>query len=209
MTYTGYHERTLVLLKTDTVQRGLIGEVIGRFEKKGLKITAMKMVWPTEQQAKDHYYWSEEEKRGSGERTIAGYKEKGIEIDKDPIEIAEGTQRKLYNFMTTGPVVAMIIEGAHAIASVRKIRGATNPLSADVGSLSADFAMDSYEVADEADRAIRNIAHASGNTEEAEREIQIWFEEDEIMDYDLAIEKVLYSKKWESVDRKSFKRETE
>lgn len=197
---TSQHERSLVLIKPDGVQRGLIGEVITRFEKKGLKIIAMKMVQPTKKMATDHYDWSEEEKMGSGTRTIEGYKEKGIEppFGGDPIKIAENTMRKLVDYMSAGPVVAMVIEGAHAIAHVRKVRGATNPLMADAGTITADLAIDSYFISDEVDRATRNIVHASGNVSEAERELALWFKDDEICDYDLAIEKILYSKEWES-----------
>lgn len=197
---TSQHERTLVLIKPDGVQRGLIGEVITRFEKKGLKIIAMKMVLPSKKMAGEHYNWSHEEKLGSGNRTIEGYKEKGIEppFGGDPIKIAENTMRKLVDYLSAGPVVAMVIEGAHAIAHVRKVRGGTNPLMADAGTITADLAIDSYFISDEVDRATRNLVHASGNTQESEREIKLWFKESEITDYDLAIEKILYSKEWES-----------
>ncbi len=197
---THHHERTLILLKPDTVQRGLIGEIISRFERKGLKIIAMKMIQPTEKMAADHYDWSEQEKRESGERTLLGYSEKGIDppYGGDPIKIAENTMRKLVSYLSTGPVIALVIEGAHAIAHVRKVRGGTNPLTADAGTITADLSIDSYFVSDDADRAVRNLVHASGNTNEAEREINLWFKENEIFDYDLAIEKILYSKEWES-----------
>jgi nucleoside-diphosphate kinase len=199
MTKTHYHERTLVLIKPDAVQRALIGEILARFERKGLKIVAMKMVWPTKQLAKEHYGWSEKEKRESGERTIQGYQEKGMEppLGGDPIKIAENTMRKLVSYISAGPVVALVIEGAHAIANVRKIRGGTNPTMADAGTITADYSIDSYFISDDADRAVRNLVHASGNSAEAEREIKLWFKENEIVDYDLAIEKILYDKEWE------------
>lgn len=199
MAKTQHHERSLVILKPDTVQRGLIGDIITRFERKGLKIVAMKMVLPTRELSAAHYDWSEEEKRGSGERTLAGYAEKGIEppYGGDPIKIAENTMRKLVSYLSAGPVVAMVIEGAHAIAHVRKVRGGTNPLTADAGTITADLAIDSYFISDDADRAVRNLVHASGNPEEAAREIKLWFDESEITDYDLAIEKILYAKEWE------------
>lgn len=197
---TTHHERTLVLIKPDGVQRALVGEIISRFEKKGLKIIAMKMVQPSKKMAAEHYNWSEEEKLGSGNRTIQGYKEQGLELPfgGDPIKIAENTMRKLVDYLSAGPVIAMVIEGAHAIAHVRRVRGATNPLAAEMGTITADFAIDSYFISDEVDRATRNLVHASGNTEEAEREISLWFKENEICDYDLAIEKILYSKEWEA-----------
>jgi nucleoside-diphosphate kinase len=190
---TSSHQKTLVLLKPDAVQRGLVGEIISRFERKGLKIVAMKMTIPTEEQAKKHYFWSEEEKLASGNRTIEAYQSKGLETNKSAIEYAEDTQRKLYKFITAGPVVAFVIEGAHAIEHVRKLVGSGNPLQADVGTIRADFTIDSYIIADEADRAARNLVHASSSVDEANREIQVWFTEEEIVDYNLAIEKILYS----------------
>ncbi len=194
------YERTLVLVKPDGVQRGLIGEIISRFEKKGLKLVAMKMVWPTAKQAEDHYFWSDEEKRGNGERTIDAYKERGLELEEtDPIKLAEKTQAKLFRYLQAGPIVALVIEGAHAIAHVRKLVGSGNPLQADVGTIRADYSIDSYILADEADRITRNLIHASGNVGEAERELKVWFKEDELVEYDLAIEKLLYEREWEEL----------
>lgn len=191
------YERTLVLLKPDAVQRGLMGEIITRFERKGLKIVAMKFTKATEEQARLHYYWSDEEKVKTGNRTIEIYRSKGIELEKTPIEIAEDVQNRLVRFMLAGPILAMVIEGAHAIEHVRKLVGHGSPLQADVGTIRADFTIDSYLLADEANRAARNLVHASSSKEEAEREIKVWFEESEITDYELAIEKILYSMEWE------------
>lgn len=187
-----------MLIKPDGVQRGLVGEIISRFEKKGLKVTAMKMIWPTLDMAKRHYDQPEAAAVALGEKSIAAYKEKGIEINKTPLEIAKEVQGRLLTYLTTGPVVAMVIEGAHAIAHVRKIRGATNPLGADVGTITGDYTIDSYFIADDDQRSVRNLVHASGSVDEAENEIKIWFKEDEIMDYDLAIDKILYSMEWEA-----------
>lgn len=195
---TALHEKTLVLLKPDSVQRGLIGEIISRFERKGLKLVAMKMVWPDKNLAQKHYDMPESDKILMGERTLAAYKEKGVDLGKKPVEIAENIQKRLVKYLTTGPVVAMVIEGAHAIASVRKIRGATNPLQADIGTITADYTIDSYFLSDPDERSIRNLVHASGSLDEAKREVSLWFKDNEIHDYDLAIEKILYSKDWES-----------
>jgi len=200
-----FRERSLVIVKPDGVQRGLVGEVISRFEKKGLKIIAMKMVWPTETLARKHYDQPEHTAIALGEKTIAAYKERGIVLKRTPMEIAKDIQKRLVRYMTCGPVVVLIVEGPHVIEWVRKIRGATNPLSADVGSLVADYSVDSYFVADEDERAIRNLAHASGNVEEAETEIALWFKPDEIHDYNLAIDEVLYSKEWVDTFRKIVK----
>lgn len=191
-----FSERSLVLLKPDAIQRSLVGEIIARFEKKGLKIVAMKMVWPTAEMARKHYDQPESAMLALGSKTIAAYKEKGIDLNKEPMDIARDIQKKLVKYLSSGPIVALVIEGAHAIAHVRKIRGSTNPLAADIGSIAADYTIDSYFMADEDDRAIRNLAHASGNVEEAENEIKLWFGKDEIFDYGLAIDEILYSKDW-------------
>jgi nucleoside-diphosphate kinase len=192
-----YSEKTLVLLKPDVVQRGLVGEIVTRFERKGLKIVAMKMVWPSEEQALEHYTWPEHAMVALGERTRAAYKEKGIEDKRTPKEIALNIQKKLVTYLSAGPLVAMVIEGAHAIAYVRKLRGSVNTLTADLGSITGDYTIDSYFLSDEDDRAARTLVHASGSVEEATNEIKIWFTQKEIYDYNLAIEEILYSKDWE------------
>jgi nucleoside-diphosphate kinase len=198
MIKTHMHERSFVMMKPDTIQRGLIGEIISRFERKGLKIVAMKMVLPTVELAEKHYQQPEADALMLGERTIQSYVEKGLKPpSEDPMWIAQDIQKKLVKYVSAGPVVAMVIEGAHAIEHVRKIRGKTNPLAADMGSITADYTIDSYFIADAGERAIRNLVHASGSTAEAEREIDLWFRPEEICDFDLAIEKILYSTEWE------------
>lgn len=198
MLKTTVHERSLILIKPDGVQRGLVGEIISRFEKKGLKITAMKMIWPTRAMAKKHYDQPKEAMMLLGNRTLASYAEKGLKHKfSDPMDIARDIQTRLFEYLVVGPVIAMVIEGAHAIAHVRKIRGATNPLSADIGTITGDYTIDSYFVADADERAIRNLVHASGSVEEAETEIEIWFKKDEIMDYEMAIDQILYSMEWQ------------
>jgi nucleoside-diphosphate kinase len=196
---TKLHERSLVIIKPDGVQRGLMGEIVSRFEKKGLKISAMKMVLPSREIAAKHYDQPESAMKTLGERTLATYAEKGEKHwSSDPMEIARDIQKKLVNYLSCGPVLVMVIEGAHAIAHVRKIRGNTNPLGADIGTITADYTTDSYFISDLDGRAIRNLVHASGTVDEAESEIKIWFKEDEILDYDMAIDKILYSVEWES-----------
>lgn len=199
---THFHERTLVIVKPDAVQRGLIGEIITRFEKKGLKIIAAKFVLPDASLATKHYDMPEADKIKLAERTIEGYREKGIELKKKPLEIAHEIQKRVIKYLTSGPVLALVIEGAHVIEHVRKLRGHTNPLSADVGTITSDLTIDSYMLSDADERAIRNLVHASGSREEAEREIKLWFNSNEIFDYDLAIEKILYSKDWEQTKEK-------
>ena len=190
------NERTLVLLKPDAVKRQIVGELVTRFERKGLKICGMKMVMPTEALAGQHYTDSEEWLKDSGERTYNSYVEKGIEPPMSARDLALNTRRKLMGGLTAGPLVALVLQGAHVIEIVRKMRGATSPQAADVGTIGFDYSVDSYELADAGDWPIRNIIHASDSVENAEREINIWFNEGEVLDYTSAIEYILYSKEW-------------
>lgn len=192
-----YSEKTLVLLKPDVIQRGLIGELITRFERKGLKLVALKMAWADEEMALRHYTWPDHAMIALGERTIAAYLKKGITETRTPGEIALNIQKKLVTYLSAGPLVAIVVEGAHAIAYVRKLRGSVNTLDADLGSITGDYTIDSYFISDEDDRAARTMVHASGSVEEANVEIPIWFKDNEIFDYNLAIEEILYSKDWE------------
>lgn len=187
-------ERTLVLIKPDAVLRKLIGEIVTRFEKKGLKIVAMKMQWPTKAQVEKHYTDSEEWLLGTGQRTYDGYLEKGMEPPAQPRDLGLNTRRKLIESLRAGPVVAMVIEGAHAIEVVRKMRGATSPLFADVGTIGFDYSLESYELSDAGDWAIKNIIHGSDSPENAAAEMKIWFNEGEIHDYTSAEDHILYTK---------------
>ncbi len=187
-------ERTLVLIKPDAVMRKLVGEIVTRFEKKGLKIVAMKMQWPTEDQVNRHYTDSEEWLLGSGQRTYDGYLEKGLEPPAQPRDLGLNTRRKLIESLQAGPVVALVLEGAHAIEVVRKMRGATSPLFADVGTIGFDYSLESYELSDAGDWAIKNIIHASDSPENAKAEMDIWFSKGEVHDYTSAEDHILYTK---------------
>lgn len=186
-------EQTLVLLKPDALQRSLAGEIIKRLERAGLKLVAMKMMVAGAEHIENHYTLDPEWRRVTGEKTIKGYKDKGMAPpSEDPLEITARVLKNLVAFMTSGPVVAMIWEGAHAIKLVRKLVGGTEPLSSDVGTIRGDFVMDSYEMSDEDGRAIRNLVHASGNQEDAEKEIIHWFKPEEIISYRLVQDEILY-----------------
>lgn len=189
-------ERSLVLLKPDAVKRQIVGELITRFERKGLKICGLKMVLPTEELVSRHYTDSEQWLKDSGERTYNSYIEKGIEPPMSARDLALNTRHKLMKGLLAGPLVALVLQGAHVIEIVRKMRGATSPQVADVGTIGFDYSVDSYELADAGDWPIRNIIHASDSAENAEQEINIWFKKNEILDYTSAIEHILYSKEW-------------
>lgn len=186
-------ERTLVVIKPDGVQRTLIGEIIGRFEKLGLKLVAMKMCLPTEDFIEKHYTLDPEWRRITGEKRVRAAKEKGEKLPtEDPFEITAVILEKLKKYMTSGPVVAMVWQGAHSTELVRKIVGGTEPRSSDVGTIRGDFVLDSYIMADADGRAVRNLIHASGSAKESEAEINHWFKAEELMDYRLIAEQILY-----------------
>ncbi len=187
------HERSLVLIKPDGIQRSLIGEIIQRFERIGLKLVAVKMLITTEDHVEKHYTLDSNWRITNGEKSIKGYVDKGLEPPtRDPMEMSGRTLNCLKKYITSGPVIAMIWTGAHAVKIVRKITGGTEPLTSDVGTIRGDFVLDSYQLSDNDGRSIRNLIHASGSAEEAEMEIKHWFSETEIIKYNLVQEKILY-----------------
>ncbi len=186
-------ERTLVVIKPDGIQRSLIGEIIGRFERVGLKLVATKMFVATPEFIKSHYTLDPEWMRKTGEKTIAGYLKKGMKPPyEDPIESSTVVLGHLQNYISSGPVIAMVWQGAHVVPIVRKLVGGTEPLTSDVGTIRGDYVLDSYQLSDTAGRSIRNLIHASGTPEEAKMEINLWFKESEIIEYKLAQEAIMY-----------------
>jgi nucleoside-diphosphate kinase len=185
-------ERTLVLLKPDTVQRSLIGEIISRFERVGLKIVSLKFLIPNKDQAYKHYVKNEAEIEALGNRSIEGKKKSGMVVTDDPKILGQKIIDRLVKFLTAGPVMIFVLEGNQAIAITRKIVGSTEPLQSDVGTIRGDYTIDSYALADDGDRAVRNLIHASANVSEAEYEIKAWFEEKELVDYKNVLDRVLY-----------------
>jgi nucleoside-diphosphate kinase len=186
-------ERTLVIIKPDGIQRSLIGEVVGRYERIGLKLVGVKMVLPTEEQVEQHYTLDPEWRRITGEKRIKAALDKGEEPpSRDPLEITAIVLRKLKKYMTSSPVIVMVWQGAHAVQIVRKLTGGTEPLTSDVGTIRGDYVLDSYNMSDQFDRSIRNIVHASGTVSEAEKEIDHWFKPGEIIDYKLIADAILY-----------------
>lgn len=187
------HERTLVVIKPDGIQRTLVGEIVGRFERIGLKMVALKMLVPTPEFIEKHYTLDPEWRRRTGEKSIKGYLDKGLTPPtNDPLEVTAKVLENLKRYMTSGPVVALVLEGAHAVAITRKLVGGTEPLTSDVGTIRGDFVLDSYAMTDLDGRSIRNLVHASGSPKEAEMEISHWFSKDEILNYRLVQEEILY-----------------
>ena len=160
-------ERTLILFKPDAVQRGVVGEILTRFERVGLKIVGTKMIAPD----KAHYY--------------KHYEEIGQVITRR----GEGVFNNVLARMTEGPVVAMVLEGVEAVELVRKLVGSTEPKSAAPGTIRGDFSHMSYGYGDATDQGIPNLIHASGDLSDAKKEIPHWFSDDELYDYSMLNEK--------------------
>ncbi|MES2213514.1 MAG: nucleoside-diphosphate kinase [Patescibacteria group bacterium] len=186
-------ERSLTIIKPDGIQRTLVAEIIGRYERMGLKLIGIKMCVPTEEQIVKHYTLDPEWRRITGEKRINAAREKGeTPPSTDPLEITRIVLEKLKKYMTSGPVIAMVWEGAHVVEIIRKLTGSTEPRMSDVGTIRGDYVLDSYLMSDADGRSIRNLVHASGSAKEAEAEIAHWFRADELMDYTLIAEKILY-----------------
>lgn len=190
-------EKTVLLIKPDGVKRGLIGDVISRIEKRGLKIIALKMIMSSREQARKHYPGTDEWLIGMGNKTLENYEKYGKDPKKemgtsDPLKIGKKIYEWNVDYLTSGPMVAMLISGVHAIDMVRKIVGHTLPSKADMGTIRGDFSVDSPALANSNKRALRNIVHASGNSEEAKNEIKHWFKEPEIHFYKRVEEDIMF-----------------
>jgi len=187
-------ERTLVLVKHDGVQRGLVGELIQRFERKGLKIAGIKMIHPSKEMALKHYVMTPAWIKKLATNTRVAADKKGQVIKDTDEEIAKRVQGWNVSYLIEGPVVAIVFEGYHAIDIGRKIVGPANAKDADIGTFRGDYTVESYDLADVNQRTIRSIVHASGNKEEAENEIGLWFNKNELFDYKLKMWEIMHLK---------------
>lgn len=191
-------ERTMVLVKPDGVKRGLVGEIVQRFEQAGLKIVGMKMVWVDKGQVAKHYPDARTELlKAMGEKSLKTYAKYGLAPESilgttEPLAIGKMINEWNRHFLTSGPVVAMVLEGIHAIDNVRMITGDTLPTFAEPGSIRGDLAIDSPALANSQKRAVHNLVHASGNLAEATYEIALWFKPAEVHDYKRADEDVMF-----------------
>ena len=178
-------EKTVILVKHDGVQRGLVGEIIKRFEQRGLRIAGMKMIQSTKDMAKRQYKLTPAWIKKLGDNTRIEAEGRGIKLKETNKEIAERVQKWLMNYLCEGPIVAMVFEGYHAIEIGRKIVGHAEARQAEIGTIRGDFSTESYQLADAKQRPLKNIVHASGNKEESDNEVKLWFSKKEIHDYDL------------------------
>jgi len=171
----------LVLIKPDAIKRGLVGQIISRFERVGLSLEEMKIVNATTEIVGKHYPDDKNWIRSVGKKTVDAYKKYNLNIAEDlgtddALEVGKIVRKWLIQHLTSGPVVALILSGNHAIEVVRKIIGNTIPLFAELGTIRGDFSIDSPDLSTKEKRALQNLVHASSTIEEAKREISIWFE---------------------------------
>lgn len=182
-------EKTFLLIKPDGVKKGLIGKIISRLEQRDLKIVRLEMVQATKEDIDEHYPKDESWIERLGEKTLGTYEKYGIDPEEelgesDPLEIGKKVREWLKDFMTSAPVVKMIVEGVHARDMVRKVVGSTIPSDAAPGTIRGDFSMDSAVLANKEKRAIMNLVHASETEDEVENELDLWFSDAEPFDYD-------------------------
>lgn len=179
-------EKTLVIVKPDAVGRGIIGEILSRYEKAGLKLVAAKMIKPSSDLAHQHYPLTRREFiEGMGKKSLESYGEQGLDAKAelgtdDPHEIGKKIQGWMVDFITSGPVMAIVLEGPEAIAKAREVTGHTIPAKAEPGTIRGDYSDDSATKANAEGRPIHNLVHASGDKQEAELEINLWFTKDEL-----------------------------
>jgi nucleoside-diphosphate kinase len=185
-------EKTVILIKPDGVKRGLIGEVISRVEKRGLKIVSLEMIWAKREQIDQHYPEDKAWITRVGHKTLSSYKKYGVNAKKamgteNPFKIGGMVREWLLDYLTSGPMVKMVVKGNHAIEMVRKMSGNTMPAQAELGTVRGDFSVDDPGIANREKRAVYNIIHISETPEEAQHEIEFWFAAEDVFDYDTVI----------------------
>jgi nucleoside-diphosphate kinase len=181
-------EITYVMLKPDGVKKGLIGEVIRRFEQRDLKVVALEMVEPSFEQIDNHYPKGEVWITRLGTKTLTTYEKYGYDAmndfgTTDPEKIGPVIRGWLISYMTSAPLVKMVVKGVHAVDVVRKIAGQTMPYLADMGTIRGDYSIDSPALANMEKRAVMNILHCSETPEEAKHEIKHWFGDVKLFNY--------------------------
>ena len=185
-------EQTFLMIKPDGVQRSLVGEIIKRIERTGLKIVSLKFTALDEERLWKHYDKDDEWFTSKGQNILNERTEKGMSVDKEAIEYGKDIIRQLVGYMQAGPVVQMVVEGNQAVAVVKKIVGGTEPTTSDVGTIRGDFTIDSYSICAQDERSVRNLIHCSDEPEEAQREIDLWVDPKDIVSYRLVQEEILY-----------------
>ena len=188
-------EQTLIIIKPDAVKRGLVGIIFETFENVGLKLLATKMVKPHKKVVKNHYPGTKEWITEMGRKTLASFKQSGLDVRKtlktdDPIKLGQFVYERLIKYWMEGPIVVSVWEGPHAVEIVRKLRGHTIPYLAESGTLHATYSFDSSPVSASLNRVVKTFVHASGDKQEAEREIKYWFGTTKFRSYEREIDQL-------------------
>jgi nucleoside-diphosphate kinase len=190
-------EKTLVIFKPDVVQRQIVGEIVSRFERKGFKIVGIKMLIPSRELVGKHYVDEPEYLIETGEKAKKGAEIRGEDTSNwDSLARGKWIRESNINYLTCGPVIAMVLQGFEVVSGVRKMLGSTSPADGDVGTIRQDYSLDSFALADEQGRVTRSMIHASDSAENAQREIGLWFNATEISEYETAAEKIFYDAGW-------------
>lgn len=181
-------EQTVVIIKPDGVKRGIVGDILIRFERVGLKIVAAKLIWVNKTTVGRHYRDDQAYHRSVGEKTLANYKEYGLDPNEnlgtaDPVKIGQLIRKWNMEFLSSGPVFVTLLEGPGAIKLARKIVGSTFPADATPGTIRGDFSLESAFIANVEGRTVKNLIHASGSPQEARFEKKLWFKRKEIYNY--------------------------
>lgn len=188
-------EKTLIILKPDSLKRGLVGKIFQTFENVGLKLLIAKMVRPNAQVIKNHYPGTTEWIEEMGKKTLASFSQSKLDVKKSlgtdhPHKLGQFVYDRLVKYWMEGPIIVSVWEGPHAVEVARKIRGHTIPLLANPGTLHAHFSYDSSPLSSSLDRVVKTFIHTSGNTDEANREIKYWFGDIELKTYQRDIDKL-------------------
>jgi len=186
-------EKTVIILKPDAIQRGLIGNILETFENAGLKLLAAKMVQPTSEVIKKHYPGTKEWIMEMGEKTRASFEKAQLNVKEkmgtdDSYKLGNFVYERLIKYWQEGPIIVSIWQAPHAVEIARKLRGHTIPTLAVPGTIHAQYSFDSSVLSSALDRVVKTFIHASGSVEEAEREIKYWFPNTELKNYERDID---------------------
>jgi nucleoside-diphosphate kinase len=181
-------QRSLVLLKPDAVQRGIVGQILERFERAGLKITGAKLFMAEADKVARHYKKDDRWAKKVGGYRIEDAKKHNLDLMEiygtvDPVKIGHMVNKSNVDYLTMGPIFGFIFEGPNAVEKVKKMVGHTFSLEAAPGTIRGDFGLEAPLTSMIRKRTIYNVIHASGTPEEAEEEIELWFKKEEILSY--------------------------
>jgi len=190
-------QKALLIIKPDGVQRGIMGVIVKRFEQVGLTIIGFKFMIADEKTVVAHYPETNAWFEKVGQRTLTNYAKKGLDAKKvfntdNAIEIGKTVKKWLVTYFRESPVLCVVVEGYETIEIVRKLSGNTIPLLAAPGTIRGDFSHDTIDLANEQNRPLRNIIHASDSVEDGEKEVNLWFKPEELFSYVRADEKIMF-----------------